>query len=57
MPKYDVRVTVDFNGVEADDEESLQEIVDNAMGEGAVIFKHPTTGDDITSDYSITERE
>lgn len=53
--RYDVKVTVRFYGVEADSEEAAQELVDEAMGSGAVLFTHPTTKQEVASEYDIEE--
>jgi len=57
MPTFDVIATVRFHGVKAADEEELEEMIDNAMGDGAVLFKNPTTGEEIASEYDITENQ
>jgi hypothetical protein len=55
--KYDVTVTVRFEGVEADTYDEMQEKVDIAMGCGAVLFPHPTTAQDVEANYTVREAD
>ena len=53
--RYDVTVTVRFYSVEAESEAAAQELIDDAMGTLDFYFNHPTTKQEVASEYKIEE--